>query len=174
VRFKVGLPVKVILLPSRGISAVAVPELIVTSSCGKGAREVQWAEVDQLFVVPSQLWAAAGVVVILEFPLQLPESPLIADKSTAFVAVMSSKSRFELVPHDVTVRVAAVPNVFDRTKRRFVALLPERLRVVIVCVVLAGNEILSVFTSAPVAVSVPKVFPPKIIMFPPPVKVRLL
>lgn len=108
----VGLPVaptQLILLPRRAISTVTVCEaekaaLITTSSCGSGTLVVQ-ALADQLPPeVPDQVWVAAVVNVMPEFPPASPEFPVIADKSqlAAPAPVISWKSALD------TLTVAAV------------------------------------------------------------------
>lgn len=126
-------PVQSIALPSLGISAVTVRDVVnaqlsETSSCGNGTLEVQFAAVDhdppEVLV---QVCDAGVVNVILVFPQQSHDSHVIADKSqdAAPAAVMLRKSAYVIeTAAAVNVLGVAVALGLESTKIRLIALLP--------------------------------------------------
>lgn len=94
-------------------------------------------------------------------PPQSPELPVIADRSTAFVSVMSMMSTFWLPVQFVAVMVAGEPRVEDCTSSRLVAELPIMAKVVQVTVVPEVKVMLSVFVAVPLRVSTLQVKAPE-------------
>jgi hypothetical protein len=129
----------------------------VTLSCGSGTLSVptpscQVANVDQL-PVAAEIWFAGVVNVIPVFRLQLPEPPVIADKSTALVEVISVILTLAVPVQFVAVIVAGLPKIEDCTFNLFVIELPIMAKVVQVKVVPDVNVTVSVLVAVPVRVN---------------------
>lgn len=138
VRFNAGVPVvpvKSMLLPSLGISAVTVCEalnaaFITTSSCGSGTLLVQALVLQLPPEVPDHVCAAEVSKVMpelpraspIEVPVQVPAPPALC---------MSWKSAF-VKDTAAVVTVRWVPTALDLMNIRFLALLPVAVNVPVI------------------------------------------
>ena len=90
--------------------------------------------------------------VMLVFPPRSDELPVMAERSTALVAVMSMRATLAVPVQLVAVMVAALPRVEDSADSLLVAELPIMAKVVQVTVLPEVKVTVSVFVAVPLRV----------------------